>query len=76
MIESRLGGILQPEKTWGFVEEFQKSLADKMARVESADALMLLNGIKEELHKELSAGNSVITLKKLVHRHLPEVNPG
>jgi hypothetical protein len=47
--ESRLGEVLHPQNTKGFVEEFRKSLADKMARVESAEALMLLNGVREEL---------------------------
>jgi len=56
--ESHLGGILQPKNTKGFVEAFRKSLADKMARVESAGELMPINGVMDELLKELSAEKS------------------
>ncbi len=69
MTESRLGGVLHPQNTKGFVEEFRKSLADKMARVESAEALMLLNGVREELLKELSAGKSISAeIEKLIEK--------
>jgi len=77
VIESRLGGVLQPQNTKGYVEEFRKSLAAKMARVESAEALLLLNGVKEELLKELTAGKLItkeieILIEKLTELHVAD----
>ena len=67
MTDSRLGGALHPQNTKGFVEEFRKSLADKMARVETAEALMLLNGVREELLKEISTGKCISAeIEKLI----------
>jgi signal-transduction protein with cAMP-binding, CBS, and nucleotidyltransferase domain len=53
------GGILQSRSTKELAEEFRKNLADKIVGEESAEALQLLYGIREELLKELSAGRRI-----------------
>ena len=111
MTDIRLGKVLQPKSTKGFVEEFRKSLTDKMARFEPAEIENLIEKLAEihvadelkeatESFLKLADSNlvdgvflnpanfngeaperfrggfdSVITLQKLFHQHLAEVNP-
>jgi len=57
--DNQWGGILNSRNSKEIAEEFRKSLAAKMAGVESEEALNLLRGVRKELLKEISAGRRI-----------------
>lgn len=59
MTDNHWGGILESGNTRQIAADFQKKLAGQLARVDSADALQLLYGIRAELVNEISAGRRI-----------------
>lgn len=59
MTDNHWGGILQSGNTREVVADFQNRLAARLARVDAAEALQLLYGIRTELGNELSAGRRI-----------------
>jgi len=70
---SHWGSILQSGSTKELAEEFRKNLVNRMSEENSAEALKILHGIREELLKELSAGRRIPEeIGKLIET-LPEI---
>lgn len=74
MTDNHWGGILQGRNSKQVAEEFRKTLAAKMAGVESAAALNLLRGVREELLKEISAGRRIPEEVEALIEKLPTIH--
>jgi len=65
--DSHGGGILQSRSTKELAENFRKNLVNRMTGENSAEALKILHGIREELLNELSAGRRIpAEIEKLI----------
>ncbi|PKN16246.1 MAG: hypothetical protein CVU66_01635 [Deltaproteobacteria bacterium HGW-Deltaproteobacteria-23] len=74
MTDNHWGGILQGRNSKQVAEEFRKTLAAKMAGVESAEALNLLRRVREELLKEISAGRRIPEEVEALIENLPAIH--
>lgn len=74
MTDTHWGGILYSRNSTEFVAQFKNSLFAQLTLVDSGEALKTLQGVRDELLKEISAGRRISAEIENLIGKLPEIH--